>query len=169
SGRKKPLFPIEIWNVYDRTVVNLPRSNNSIKGWHNAFTKRVAIVHSTITKLTEKIRREQSKFEVDIAQIRQGQEPKPKKLKYRKLDERIKRLVDDYGNVDLGAYLKRLASPLIKLESACMRRIARATYFSCDELSATNCLATYCPVTNRRRRSIFLCSTSVPVMPVCIL
>ncbi|CAM4948843.1 unnamed protein product [Rotaria socialis] len=129
SGRKKPLFPIEIWNVYDRTVVNLPRSNNSIKGWHNAFTKRVAIVHSTITKLTEKIRREQSKFEVDIAQIRQGQEPKPKKLKYRKLDERIKRLVDDYGNVDLGAYLKRLANQHV-----------------CDELPvqhiflATNCL-----------------------------
>ncbi|CAF4693073.1 unnamed protein product, partial [Rotaria socialis] len=109
TSRKKPLFPIEIWNVYDRAVANLPRSNNSIEGWHNAFEKRVAIVHPTITKLTEKIRREQSKFEVDIAQIRQGQEPKPKKLKYRKLDERIKRLVDDYENVDLGEYLKGLA------------------------------------------------------------
>ncbi|CAF4868496.1 unnamed protein product, partial [Rotaria socialis] len=95
TGQKKTLFPI------DRAVANLPRSNNSIEGWHNAFAKRVTIVHPTITKLTEKIRREQSKFEVDIAQIRQGQEPKPKKLKYRKFDERIKRLVDDYGNVDL--------------------------------------------------------------------
>ncbi|CAM4961584.1 unnamed protein product [Rotaria socialis] len=103
TGQKKTLFPI------DRAVANLPRSNNSIEGWHNAFAKRVTIVHPTITKLTEKIRREQSKFEVDIAQIRQGQEPKPKKLKYRKFDERIKRLVDDYGNVDLGEYLKGLA------------------------------------------------------------
>ncbi|CAM4830841.1 unnamed protein product [Rotaria magnacalcarata] len=101
TGRKKPLFTIELWNVYDRTVANLPRSNNSIEGWHNAFAKRVAIVHPSVSKLTEKIRREQSKFELDIAQIRQGQEPKPKKLKYRKLDERIKRLVDDYHNLDL--------------------------------------------------------------------
>ncbi|CAF4544503.1 unnamed protein product [Rotaria socialis] len=62
----------EIWNVYDRTVVNLPRSNNSIEGWQNAFARLVAIVHPSITKLTEKIRREQSKFEVDIAQICQG-------------------------------------------------------------------------------------------------
>ncbi|CAF4412398.1 unnamed protein product [Rotaria socialis] len=108
-AEKKPLFPIEIWNVYDRTIANLPRSNNSIKGWHNAFTKCVAIVHPTITKLIEKIRREQSKFEGDIAQTRQGQESKPQKLKYRKLDERIKRLVDDYANVDLGEYLKGLA------------------------------------------------------------
>ncbi len=55
------------------------------------------------------MRREQSKFELDIAQIQQGQEPKPKKLKYRKLDERIKRLVDDYHNLNLGEYLKGLA------------------------------------------------------------
>ncbi|CAF2070117.1 unnamed protein product [Rotaria magnacalcarata] len=106
TSRKEPLFPIEIWNIYDRTVTNIPRSNKSIEGWHNTFARRVAIVHPSNTKLTEKIRREQSKFEVDIAQIPQGQEPKPKKLKYRKLDERIKRLVDDYSNVNLSEYLK---------------------------------------------------------------
>ncbi|CAF4347309.1 unnamed protein product, partial [Rotaria magnacalcarata] len=81
-GRKNPLFTIDLWNVYDRVSANLPRSNNSIEGWHNAFAKRVSIAHPTITKLTDKIRREQSKFEVDIAQIRQGQEPKPKKATY---------------------------------------------------------------------------------------
>ena len=90
TSRKKPMFPIELWNGYDRTIMNLPRSNNSIEGWHNAFAKRVAIVHPSVTKLAEKIRREQSKFEMDIAQIRQGQEPKPKKVQYQKLDERIK-------------------------------------------------------------------------------
>ena len=90
--------------------MNLPRSNNSIEGWHNAFAKRVAIVHPSVTKLAEKIRRVQSKFEMDIAQIRQGQEPKPKKVQYQKLDERIKRLVDDYFNVELGEYLNGLAT-----------------------------------------------------------
>ena len=90
--------------------MNLPRSNNSIEGWHNAFVKRVAIVHPSVTKLGEKTRREQSKFEMNIAQIRQGQEPKPKKVQYQKLDERIKRLVDDYFNVELGEYLNGLAA-----------------------------------------------------------
>ena len=104
------MFPIELWNAYDQTIMNLPRSNNSIEGWHNAFAKRVAIVHPSVTKLAEKIRREQSKFEIDIAQIRQGQEPKPKKVQYQKLDERIKRLVDDYFNVELGEYLNGLAT-----------------------------------------------------------
>ena len=66
------MFPIELWNAYDRTVMNLPRSNNSSEGWHNASAKRVAIVHPSVTKLAEKICREQSKFEVDFKQIRQG-------------------------------------------------------------------------------------------------
>ena len=108
TSRKKPMFPIELWNTSDRTIMNLPRSNNSIKGWHNAFAKRVAIVHPSVTKLAEKIRPEQSKFEMNIAQIRQGEEPKPKKVQYQKLDERIKRLVDDYSNVELGEYLNGL-------------------------------------------------------------
>ena len=99
------MFSIELWNAYDRTIINLPRSNNSIERWHNVLAKRVAIVHPSVTKLAEKIRREQSKFEMDIEQIRQGQEPKPKKVQYQKLDERIKRLVDDYFNVELGEYL----------------------------------------------------------------
>jgi|ERR1700722_5192959 len=96
--------------MYDRVSKNLPRSNNSIEGWHHAFSKRVSIAHPTITKLTEKIRLEQSKFEVDIAQIRQGKEAKPKKATYRRMDERIQRLVDDYSNVDLREYLTGLAA-----------------------------------------------------------
>ena len=104
------MLPIQFWNAYDRTIMNLPRSNNSIERWHNAFAKRVAIVHPSVTKLAEKIRCEQSEFEMDIAQIRQGQEPKAKKVQYQKLDERIKRLVDDYFNGELGEYLNGLAT-----------------------------------------------------------
>ncbi|CAF1686853.1 unnamed protein product [Adineta ricciae] len=106
AGRKNPQFPIELWIIHDRVTSNLPRSNNSIEGWHNAFAKRVSIAHPMITKLADKIRMEQSKFEIDITQIRQGHEPKPKKAAYRKLDERITRLVGDYNSVDLGECLK---------------------------------------------------------------
>ena len=104
------MFAIELRNADGRTIMNLPRSNNSVEEWHNAFAKRVAIAHLSVTKFAEKIRREQSKFEMDIAQIRQGQEPKPKKVQYQKLDERIKRLVDGYFNFELSEYLNGLAT-----------------------------------------------------------
>ena len=60
-------------------------------------------------KLAEKIRHEQSKFEVDIAQLLQDQQPKPKKACYRKLDERIACLVADYNPTQISEYLKNIA------------------------------------------------------------
>ncbi|CAF1192190.1 unnamed protein product [Adineta ricciae] len=97
AGRKNPQFPIELWNIHDRITSNLPRSNNSIEGWHNAFAKRVSTAHPTITKLADKIRHE----------------PKPKKAVYRKLDERITRLVGDYNSIDLGGHSKDLAANML--------------------------------------------------------
>ncbi|CAF4687855.1 unnamed protein product [Rotaria socialis] len=55
----------------DRAKATIPRYNNSVEGWHNAFANRVALNHPNIVKLAEKIRREQSKFEVDITKILQ--------------------------------------------------------------------------------------------------
>ena len=57
-GRKKPQFEQTLWNIYDRVMADLPRSNNSVEGWHSAFATRVAITHPTIKKLADKIRRE---------------------------------------------------------------------------------------------------------------
>ncbi len=110
TGRKRPQFNHELWNMYDRVVADLPRSNNAVEGWHNAFANRVLINHPTISKLADKIKREQSKFEIDIEQVRLGYEPKPKKASYRKLDDRIKRLVTAYDNNQLAQYLSGLAA-----------------------------------------------------------
>lgn len=104
----------KLWNIYDRVLSNLPRSNNAVEGWHKAFASRVVIAHPTVAKLAEKIRREQSKFEIDIAQILQGHQPKPKRAVYRKLDERISRVVFSYNPLEISQYLGNL-SPSISL------------------------------------------------------
>ena len=90
-------------------MVDLPRSNNSVEGWHNAFANRVITTHPTIKKLAEKIRREQSKFEVDINQLLQGHQSKRKKASYIKLDERISRVVRNYDPLQMSQYLKNIA------------------------------------------------------------
>ena len=92
------MFDYEFWNVHDRVIASVPRSNNSVEGWHNAFGRRVAITHPDIVKLAEKIRREQSKFEVDMAKILQGHDIKIKKACYRRLDERISRLINAFDS-----------------------------------------------------------------------
>lgn len=110
AGRKKPIFDHSLWNVYDRVIADLPRSNNSVEGWHKAFATRVTVAHPTIKKLTEKIIREQSRFEVDIAQILQGRQPKPRKACYIKLDERISKLVREYSPSKIPEYLHSIAA-----------------------------------------------------------
>ncbi|CAM4835312.1 unnamed protein product [Rotaria magnacalcarata] len=107
TGRKKPLFGHKLWNIHDRVIVATPRSNNSVEGWHNAFANRASISHPNIVKLTEKIRREQSKFEVNTAKILQGHIIKTKKACYRRLDERITRLVNAFDSSRLDEFLKK--------------------------------------------------------------
>ena len=40
--RRRPCFPQELWNVCERVVEDLPRTNNSLEGWHRAFDRIVA-------------------------------------------------------------------------------------------------------------------------------
>ncbi|CAF2117211.1 unnamed protein product, partial [Rotaria magnacalcarata] len=110
TGRKKPQFDHKLWNVYDRVTAAVPRSNNAAEGWHNAFASRVSISHPNIVKLAEKIRREQSKFEVDMTKILQGHDIKTKKACYRRLDERITRLVNGFDASQLDQFLKNMAA-----------------------------------------------------------
>ena len=63
------MFPIALWNVNDRVSTSLPRTDSSTEGWHNAFAKRLSVAHPTMTKLIDRIRRDQSKFEIDVVQL----------------------------------------------------------------------------------------------------
>ena len=105
-----------MWNVYERVLRDLPRSNNSIEGWHRAFNNRVSVKHPSVTKLAQCIVREQSKFELDIERIRVGQQPKPKRKIYANLDARLKRVVATYSIENINDYLARVAAN-VKLSS----------------------------------------------------
>ncbi|CAF2080718.1 unnamed protein product [Rotaria magnacalcarata] len=110
TDRKKPQFDHRLWNIHDRVVATVPRPNNSVEGWHNAFADRVEISHPTIVKLGEKIRREQSKCQVDMTKILQSHDIKTKKACYRKLDEHITRLANSFHPTRLDQFLKNMAA-----------------------------------------------------------
>ena len=70
--RRRPLFPIELWNVRDRVERTLPRTNNSVEGWHRAFDIRINTTHPSVSKLIRKIIMEQSDSEVTLEKVRSG-------------------------------------------------------------------------------------------------
>ena len=61
-------------------------------------------------KLSDKIHREESKFEIDIVKINQGRKVKTQKTSYKRLDECIELLVSAYDSTQLDQYLKNIAA-----------------------------------------------------------
>ena len=110
TDRKNPQFDHKLWNIHDRIVANLTRSNNSVEDCHNALANRVAIRHSNIVKLAQTIRCQQSKFEVDIAKIVEGHDINTKKACCRRLDKCITRLVTSFDSSQLDQFLRSMAA-----------------------------------------------------------
>jgi hypothetical protein len=108
----KPKFSLQLWDIYERVIQDLPWSNNAIEGWNHAFNNRLSIKHLSITKFTKCILRERSRFEIDIERLRAGEQPKKKKKVYANLDARLKRITVSYDVNNIEEYLTRIAMNL---------------------------------------------------------
>ena len=94
--RRHPLFDVELWNVRDRVERSLPRTSNSVEGWHRAFDQRVNMTHPTTSKLIRKIVVEQSSNEITLEKVRCGHELSKPRKKYAQINKRIEKLVHQY-------------------------------------------------------------------------
>lgn len=113
-GKRQPaMFPIALWNCYDLTMEGLPQSNNSVEGWHNAFHTFIGHSHPNIYKFIESIRNEQNLQEMRMAQISASQDPEPRRKKYVKLDQRLKKIDENYDRDDIFGYLRAIAHNVI--------------------------------------------------------
>jgi len=60
--RANPRFSIELWNVRERLVDNLPRTNNSVEAWHRSFQQTVDCQHPSVYKVIKYSLQEQDFF-----------------------------------------------------------------------------------------------------------
>lgn len=104
----QPLVEKGIWNVYRRVLERLPRTTNSVEGWHRAFECRMRIANPTLKRLIQKLRLEQSSWEMSIAQL-EGPVSATKKKKYVDLDQRIRAIVVNYNAENVVEYLHSIA------------------------------------------------------------
>jgi len=51
--RDKPKFSLQLWNIYERVMQDLPWSKNAVEEWPDAFNNRVSIKHPSVTKLAK--------------------------------------------------------------------------------------------------------------------
>lgn len=108
--RRNPLFPLNMWNVHSRTVRDLPRTTNSLEGWHRAFEQRVNITHPTLARLVGKIKKEQARWELQIEQMKSGIAIGRRDPRYIELNTAIKDVLNTVQNTPTIEFLATLAS-----------------------------------------------------------
>lgn len=111
--RKNPLFPMEIWNVHMTTLEGLARTNNNVEGWHNAFSSFVGQTHPNIFKFIEALKKEQNLQDFKFAQVSASQPAEPRRKKYRSLDDRLKKIVENYDKEHIIEFLRSIAHNVV--------------------------------------------------------
>lgn len=107
--RRKPKFPINIWNCNNSVKSDLPRTNNAVEGWHRSFNSSIGI-HPSLWKFIDLIKLEQSKNELILNQIYGGVDVPHKKQIYKNMDTKLKRIVSNFNKDDLLNFLKGISS-----------------------------------------------------------
>ena len=69
---RPPLFPIKRWNMFNQTDDELPRTNNSIEGWHYNFHSNVSSCHLSFWKFIEVLQSEERIVRVKLLQNQGG-------------------------------------------------------------------------------------------------
>lgn len=96
SSMHIPTFRKDMWNVFERVRNDIPRTTNSLEGWHRAFHSRLGQTNPTANALVQALRVEQSHWELQIAQWENGiPMPTTKKI-YQDLNNKLKLKVNTY-------------------------------------------------------------------------
>ena len=106
---RRPRYPYSMWGVYDRVQDELPRTNNSVEGWHNRFNRHVGVHHADIWKIIDVIQKEEDLSRVELVHIQQGRNIGNPNPVYQRVNENIETVVGDYGNRAPRDYLLGIA------------------------------------------------------------
>jgi len=112
APRRPAMFPVNFWNMFHRTYDELPRTNNSVEGWHRGFQAQVSSCHPVFWKFLQILQNEESLKRVEIIQNLVGFQPQPQRRRYRDCNARILAIVDDYPNRNRMQYLRSIAHNL---------------------------------------------------------
>ena len=88
-------FLITEWNVYDRIMMELPRTNNPLEALNMAINKSLAKNKATIWDVIEALHLEESGARLKMAASERGDSVRQQKI-YKDSSERLYNLADNY-------------------------------------------------------------------------
>ena len=103
--RTEARYPIATWNVYERTINDLPRTNNSTEAWHNQFAQAIR-EHPSSYELIEEMLLEQKNTEYTHARIRAHADNSCRFPAAVTKDAKIKKHVGNYNRATIKPWME---------------------------------------------------------------
>lgn len=98
-GRRPPRYPVASWNVYQRTLDGVPRTNNCVEAWNRRWNILVGKAHPNIYVFLEALKAEEHYILRRREASDLGRSPPAKKPKHRQHDDRLQRLCLRYNDM----------------------------------------------------------------------
>eukprot|EP00102_Acyrthosiphon_pisum_P016308 XP_008187224.1 PREDICTED: uncharacterized protein LOC103310507 [Acyrthosiphon pisum] len=98
-----------MWNCYESVIQDLPRTNNSVEGWHHAFNAALGANHVSIWKFIRFLKHEQLLQEVRLEKRLSGEASPTRRRTYRDHDKKIKVIVENCSEIPTVQYLRGLS------------------------------------------------------------
>ena len=89
------MFPIDVWNQSQETSAGLVRTTNAVEGWHLGVTALFQGSHPPITTFLQKTKLDACNQKFNFLKAATGTLNRGRK-KYREIDEKFTRLVNEY-------------------------------------------------------------------------
>jgi hypothetical protein len=103
-------YPIQMWNHYDNTLSDDPRTNNYSEGSNNALNTAAGCSSPTISRLMDILCRFNAEAELKILQTSTGlQATRKPRSKITKQKERIRRTVEGYSSANILTFCRSLS------------------------------------------------------------
>ena len=110
TGRARdPLFPPEMWNVYQRTLLGQHRTNNYAEAANRMLQHTLDADHPSIWAFIDGIKRLQRQLDAEYEMMVRGNEAPQKRRKYRDADRRLLTLAQSFHERPLLEYLRGVA------------------------------------------------------------
>ncbi|KII64466.1 hypothetical protein RF11_14847 [Thelohanellus kitauei] len=97
NARTQPIFPLNIWNQYNRVLHKLPRTNNHVEDWHRAFSSSVASHRPHIFAFLKKLKEEETLTQARINNINSAN--RSQNARQRIKDRRIQTIIRRFGEI----------------------------------------------------------------------
>ena len=112
ASRHPPLFPPDLWSIYENNNLGLPRTQNKVEAWHRRWETLIGRAHVGVHFLLQNLQKEQQHVANEVELIVRG-EPRPSlKKQDEQRKKRIQTIVNDRGNRSVMDFLRGIAHNL---------------------------------------------------------